>query len=53
MLIPFAGGVGARQLDALWAPYAVAAAALASGLLVQEVVYRSAKRRAARSMAVS
>ncbi len=44
MLIPFLGGVGARQLDALWAPYAVAAAALACGLFVQEVVFWAGSR---------
>jgi MFS family permease len=49
MLIPFLGGVGARQLEALWAPYVVAAAALGTALLVEEVLYRSSSRHRLRA----
>jgi MFS family permease len=46
MVMPFLGGWLAREMDALWAPYAVAGAAVALSLLIQEVLYRTARHHA-------
>lgn len=40
MLVPFLGGLGARVLQAIWMPYAVAGAAVVLSLLVQEILFR-------------
>ena len=44
MAVPLIGGAVARELGALWAPYAVAAAAVALSLVLQEALYRTAPR---------
>lgn len=51
MFVPFLGGVGARVLDALWVPYAVAAFAVAGALLFEEIVYALWRRAGSRAAA--
>jgi MFS family permease len=47
MTVPLIGGLVARELGALWAPYAVAGGAVALSLILQEALYRSGRRVAA------
>jgi MFS family permease len=45
MAMPFLGGWAARELAALWAPYAIAAGAVALSLIIQEILYRRSRHR--------
>ncbi|HYV65265.1 MAG TPA: MFS transporter [Myxococcales bacterium] len=44
MAVPLLGGLAARELRALWAPYAVAGGAVMLSLILQETLYRWGRR---------